>query len=265
MIRFPLLPTSLGALTALLLVVAPASAVDFGDRALLVDSLGRYGPTVLTKAQEDLAAAEMALADAIAAGDTVEQARLENEVLPVKQAALTRAENFDAEVAQIVDQLSDEQVMALNRSLQNTLGNGIVPTLDLAALERIAQEGFDDHQIQAFVMAYREEAKFLAKADRFDPDSRQYQMAMDQAASQKERFLAKVDRFGADGADGALGNAAAALAAKEARATARATSLEEAQGAARGLARAEARHAAKALGGDDGASGPRGLAKGRKK
>lgn len=247
-----------------------AEEAKFGDRVLLVETLDRHGAAALAGAQGDLADAEQSLADAIAAGDQEEVDRLTNEVIPALEAEVVRNENFAANVAAIVAGMSDEQVVALNRALQNTRSNGIVPTIGLDELQRIVDESFDDRQIHAFVMAYRENAKFLAKADRFDVDSKQYDRAVAKAQSQQDKFMGKVDRFAAASTNDAL---AKSLAAKQTRKLARASMLSSAdlaaKHAAKGFAKNEARKAAKkqavTLAKQDRASETKGLAKGKKK
>jgi hypothetical protein len=247
-----------------------AEEAKFGDRVLLVETLDRYGDTALAGAQADLTEAEQALADAILAEDQEQVDRLTNEVIPALEAEVVRDENFAANVAAIVVGMSDEQVVALNRALQNTRSNGIVPTIGLDELQRIVDESFDDRQIHAFVMAYRENAKFLAKADRFGVDSKQYDRAVAKAQSKQDKFLGKVDRFAADSTNDAL---AKSLAAKQTRKLARASALPsadlEAKHAAKGFAKNEARKTAKkqavTLAKQDRASETKGLAKGKKK
>ena len=282
MIRPAILSSTAALAAAFLFLVAPASGVDFSDRDLLVDTLDRYADTALQIAQDELADANQALADAIAAGDAEEAERLETEVIPALEDAVARNENFDAEVAEIVDEMTDAQVVAMNRALQNTRNNGIVPTIGLEELQRVVNEGFNDDQIRSFVMAYRENAKFLAKAERFDEGSKQYDRAIAKAESKKDKFLGKVDRFAGpvvatlpegDSARAALGDLTHSLAAKAARsqakASARASAGHAAKSAAKDFAQNEARRAAKKqavqLSKQDRAKGAKGLAKGKNK
>lgn len=288
------LPTAL--LAALLLTVPPAFAGDdpdtteineptdeialdalevaeeakFEDRVLLVETLDRYGSTALAHAQSDLADAEQALAEAIAAGDQEKADLLTNEVIPKLEEEVTRNVNFTENVAVIVDGLSEEQVIALNRALQNTRSNGIVPTMGLDELQRILDEEFNGHQIHAFVKAYRENAKFLAKAERFEVGSMQYERALAKAQNQQEKFLGKVDRFAEPSTTDAL---ALSLATKEARKHARHSARHSAdlsaKHAAKGYAKNEARRAAKqqavSLAKQERAKESKGLAKGKNK
>jgi len=274
MIRSTRLAASLAVAFAFVLAAAAASGVDFNDRVLLEDTLERYGPAALADAEDSLADAEQALADAIEAGDQEEADRLENEVIPELQAAVERNGDFDGEVAMIVEQMSDAQVVAMNRALQNTRSNGIIPTLGLDELDRILDEDFSGRQIHSFVKAYREDAKFLAKAETFEEGSKQYAKFQAKALSQRDKFLGKVDRFDAGDLEvQPLDEASTGLAAKEARAqaraVARASARDAARGAAKSAARDEARKAskqqAKQLAKADNAKAAKGLAKGKNK
>jgi hypothetical protein len=163
------------------------------------------------------------------------------------------AEAFEAEVRDLVEnEYTDEQVVALNRALNNTLNNGIVPLLGSEELQRIVDEDFNSKQIHEFVKAYREEAKFLAKAERFEEGSKQYTKAVEKAEKQKGKFLGKVERF-ADAepvaSDGDGLSDATKVAEKEARAQAKAAAKASASDAALGAgkkpAKAEAKQAQK--------------------
>lgn len=94
-------------------------------------------------------------------------------------------------VAAFVDNLTDEQVFALNRSLNNGAGKGLIAEYDMDLLERIVTENFDKKQINALTRAVEEEAKFMSRYEQTGNEK-----FLLQAEAQKAKFLARVDRFG---------------------------------------------------------------------
>lgn len=100
-------------------------------------------------------------------------------------------EGGDERVQTFVENLSDEQVFALNRSLNNAVKSGQNIDFDLDLLETIVDENYDKRQINALTKALEEEAKFLAKYEETgDPKF------IEKAEQKKEKFLAKIDKFG---------------------------------------------------------------------
>jgi len=103
---------------------------------------------------------------------------------------LESIEGEDARVQTFVDNLSDDQVFALNRSLNNAVNSELDIIFDLDLLERIVDEDLDKRQINALTRALEQEANFLAKFEKTgDPKFRE------KAEQEKEKFLAKIDKF----------------------------------------------------------------------
>jgi hypothetical protein len=252
------------------------------NRELLVDTLLRYEPEAIHDARNAVDDAMRDLEDAIEGGDPAEIEARENELGDAEQALDDAQGYYEAAIRERVygdpddpdaPALTDAQVAALNQSLHNTRSNGLVPAIGPDELDEIIDGMFGDRQIRAFTKAYEEEAKFLAKADRFDEDSKQHYEAIYRAEQQKSKFLAKVARFGAkvDGDAPADGDAelAAATAHHHAKAAARAAARDSARKAAKQLARAEARNdarkLARQLAKQERKSAAKGLAKGKQK
>ena len=161
-----------------------------------------------------------------------------------------------ARVATFVANLSDEQVLALNRSLNNAVQQGLVINYDMDLLEKIVTEQYGKQRINALTKALEEEAKFLALYERTGNEKFQAR-----AEAQKERFLAKVESMHREAARTTLrdevksGVAEASRSAakeqikSEARLMAKTAAAETAKGlareAAKDLAKAEAKQLAR--------------------
>ena len=122
----------------------------------------------------------------------------------------------------LVDQMSDDQVFALNRSLNNAAHNGLGPlAIDPALLQRIIDEGLDKHSIQTLTKALEMRARFDKNADRFDAkgDAEHADQMREKGAALEGKFLARLDDPGDDAADAAADAAgdAAKAAAREAK------------------------------------------------
>ena len=220
----------------------------------------------LAQTRDALLDAEQALADAIDAEAPDEVIdRLQRQVAS-RRADLDEAKSdFDEErdqTRQAVEELSDDQVVAFNRSLNDTVSRRLPVDIDSEDIQRAVDESFDRHQIQFFTKSFEEKAKFQQKADRFhdryDATGKEQfrtnaERARQQGHSQQQKFLAKVD--GAERVEhqhGDLANAAQ-LAKHVARREARDTARAVARSAARDTARHSARRAgaADARGDDD--------------
>ena len=246
------------------------------DRELLVDTLLRYEPMAVRDARNALEYARRDLAEAMEGGDPAEIEEREKDLTDAEGALETARSDYEAAIRERVygdpddpdaPSLTDAQVAALNQSLHNTRSNGLVPGIGPEELDEIIDGMFGDKQIRAFTKAYEEEAKFLAKADRFDEGSAQHDQAVYRAEAQKSKFLAKVTRFGETG-DGTA-DPAAASAHHQAKAAARAAARDSARRAAKQLARSEARDdarkLARQLAKQERKSAAQGLAKGKQK
>lgn len=110
---------------------------------------------------------------------------------PDTATAVVDAARVDAFVAN----LSEEQVFALNRSLNNAVQQRLALKYDLELLERIAVDQYSKQQINALTKALEEEAKLLARYERTGDEK-----FLQQAEARKEKFLAKADGFSRDAA-----------------------------------------------------------------
>ena len=145
-----------------------------------------------------------------------------------------------------VDSLSDEQVFALNRSLNNVVNSGLEIEYDFELLQKIVDEDYNKQQINSLTQALEQEARFLSKYEETGNDK-----FLAKAESQKEKFLAKTERFSDLGEMGMRevmkeSRQAAKLAIKEARVAAR-DATKDARKAARSVARSGVKSAAKGL------------------
>jgi hypothetical protein len=252
------------------------------DRELLVDTLLRYEPEAVHDARDAVDDAMRDLDDAMEGGDPAQIEAREKDLRDAEEALETAQGGYEDAIRERVygdpddpeaPALTDAQVAALNQSLHNTRSNGLVPAIGPEELDEIIEGMFGDRQIRAFTKAYEEEAKFLAKADRFDEDSKQHDGAIYRAEQQKSKFLAKVARFGVKNGEGAPADETAELAAAtahhHAKAAARAAARDSARKAAKQLARAEARNdarkLARQLARQERKSAAKGLAKGKQK
>ncbi len=267
---------------------------EFLDRDLLVDTLMRDDVPAVEAALEARDAAQDALDEAIA--DEAPQMvidELEEQLADAEGALIAQAEGFAEEqqaIQEQVEAMSDDQVIAMNRSLNNTLHNGLVPLIGSEDVMRILDEDFNARQINAFTKAYEAEAMFLRQSDKFEDKydatgKAQFltnaDRATTKAATEKAKFLGKVDRF-ADPVVEPLPDdpmiqplveeavvAAARDAEKEARRMARemsrAAAKESAKVLSKGAAKAQAREEAKAQAKEERGNSGRGLAKGKVK
>jgi hypothetical protein len=222
----------------LLAIALPAGATDFHDRDALVTQLDLGTQASLADAEENLAAAQADLADAQAHGGDVASAQAK---VDAAQADVAKAQTQLNGSGPIVAQLSDRQVFALSRALNDSRHNGLAPlALDLALVQRIADEDLSNGQIQQLTHAVELRARFDQHAARFDAkadatgDARFHDRAdrtRERGAALEDKFLARVD-----------GSAAASHGAKNAAAE---KAHEAADEAAREAAREHGKHAAK--------------------
>jgi len=217
-----------------------ASAADFSDRELLIETLSLDEEAPLAAAQADeaeaaeaLAAAEAALAAAQAAvpPDPAAVAAAEAEVAARQTehaASVAAVEAIEAEIAQtaeLVGELTDKQVHDLNAALQSARQTGLLPLdIDSAQLQAILDGHYGTREIHALAQAYESQARFERIALRFVERSEATERphfaeqaerfeARGDAAS--EKFLAKIERFVAQDAAQAAREAAREAAAEE--------------------------------------------------
>ena len=125
-------------------------------------------------------AAQTAIDDANAAIET-QQAKVDTATadLAALQAQAEANEQFVAD-------LSDSQVVALNRSLNNAVHSGLQLHFDLDLLQRIIDEDLDNRGIQALTHALELEARFEQHAARFEAKAE---------ATGNDKFLDKADQM----------------------------------------------------------------------
>ena len=269
---------------------------EFLDRDLLVDTLMRDDVLQVDAARDARDAAQDALDEAIeneAPPEEIEE--LKEQLVAAEEALTQEVADFDEErdtIGEQVDEMSDEQVTAMNQKLHNTLNNGLIPVIGSDDVMRILDENFNDEQISAFTKAFEAEAMFVRHAAKFEDKyeatgKAQFlvnaERAEAKAAAEKAKFLAKVDRFATpevvDPRDSdpmiddvardemlAVARDAARDAVKEARRLAKEASRDAAKESAKALAKDaakdQAREAAKQLAKAEHGNAGQGLAKG---
>jgi len=210
-------------------IALSANAADFRDRTALSTQLDQGFQVALANAQESLASADAKLdtaeanlataqdelADAQANGGDVTAAQAKVDAaqadVDAAQAKVDAAQaKVDAAQTQagtgssaLVDQMSDDQVFALNRSLNNAAHNGLGPlAIDSALLQRIIDEGLDKHGIQTLTQALELRARFEKNADRFDAkgDSEKADQMAARGEALEGKFLARLDDSASDAA-----------------------------------------------------------------
>lgn len=144
-----------------------------------------------------------------------------------KQAVVQAILDEIALTGDLVGQLSDKQVMALNSALHSAFKTGLLPfDIDSDWLQRILDEDLGTGPIHQLVHAYAQEARFERLAARFDAKSLeagddkfavQAERAREKGAAEYDKFVGKVD-------------------AASARAEAKAAAQEERRAAIRGKA-----------------------------
>lgn len=254
-----LLHTSAAVLSVLFLVVAGASYGDddSGDEESKFDSRERLERTVLLQDRQDFADAKESLETAQDLLKRAEDAGADQEIIDRLEGEVDRRQGaFDDErlalgeeterVRELIDDLSDDQVFAYNRALNNTISNKLVWHLDDDTLKRSLGADLDSHQINALTQALEQEARFDLKADHFrdladetgkDHFYAQARRAATKADSQRKKFLDKVR----DEHTVTLPEDEVTLPKGEARELSRNVARNEARQMARSMARTEAK------------------------
>ena len=150
--------------------------------------------------------------------------------------------------------LTDEQIFALNRSLNNATNNGLIVNLEPSYLEDILNGDYNKQQINALTKALEEEAKFNKLSDKFTD---KYELTgkehfLDKAdmmtakgERQKDKFLAKIDKFDRSGLETDHKDKAKKAARDSAKSAARDASKNSARKEAKRAAKNEAKKVAK--------------------
>lgn len=196
----------------------------FGSADLLIETFMADESEAIQEAEDAVATAEedvTAATDAVGEAQAAVDADTENsqeliDALEDAETTLTDAETTlgDAQatldvlneetilVTELVGQLSEEQLRAFNRSLNNSLHNKFPVDLDSDILQAAIDGDYDKRQINFLTKAYEEEAKFLSLAEKFKAkaDETGDDKFLEQAArmtakaeSSKEMFLARID------------------------------------------------------------------------
>jgi hypothetical protein len=153
-----------------------------------------------TRAEADLADAQANNGDVAGAQAKVDAAQAD---VDAAQAKVDSAQAQVGGATGLVDQMSDDQVFALNRALNNAAHNGLGPlAFDPALLQRIIDEDLGTKEIQTLTHAVELHARFDQHADRFDAkadasgDARFSDKAdamRDRGAALEGKFLARLD------------------------------------------------------------------------
>ncbi len=149
-----------------------------------------------------------------------------------------------------VDGLSDDQVLVLNRSLNNLNNNAFTASpgfefdgsefIAVDFLERVTSGDFNKQQINALTKALEEKIKFLYLAEKTGNDK-----FLEKAESQEQKFLAKVDDFGTTSVTGDAATSSAKVAAKAAKKAAKQAAKFAAKNTAKNAAKKAAKQAVK--------------------
>ncbi|MBV1928195.1 MAG: hypothetical protein KUG81_01620, partial [Gammaproteobacteria bacterium] len=162
-------------------------------------------------------------------------------------AALAVIETEFSETESFVEGLTDEQVFALNRSLNNAVSSGLLVDIDTEDLALIVDG--NKLQINAFTQAFEQEARFLLKADKFAAKAEESgddkflaigDRMTSKAEDQKAKFIAKIGRFSVSPSA-----TAGSVAKAEAKASAKAAAKDTSKGVAKATAKQAAKTAAK--------------------
>jgi formaldehyde-activating enzyme involved in methanogenesis len=177
-----------------LLFAEEIDSSQFSSKENLTETLLADDKLAVTEAQAELD-------KAIASGASQE------EIDALQLKVTTAGENLTSEQTAIneqVAQLSDEQVIALNRSLNNAVSSQLNVNIDSAQIQSILDGNYDNKQINALTKALEEEAKFTALSGKFDQKYEQTgnekflehsERMLDKADTQKEKFLGKIEKF----------------------------------------------------------------------
>lgn len=144
------------------------------------------------------------------------------------------------------DSLTEDQVIALNQSLNGWSNNSFDVTLSDELLARLLSGELNDQQVMFAIRAEFEEAKFNSLADRMEEKglTKQADRMRDRAESQKGKFGGKVDSFANDAKEGAK-QSAKSSASEAAKGAAKSSAKDAAKGAAKSAAKENAKENAK--------------------
>jgi hypothetical protein len=211
------------------------------EQALQDEIDGAADPSVIEGLEQDVADAVTALeqaqgntADAQATFDMAETDRN-------SRAAIVLAIEGEIEkTGQLVGELSDEQVFAMNRNLNSAIASGLLPLgINSEDLEEILAGDYDKVRINAFMTAFQQRAIFERHAARFEAkDDAAFQdkadAMRDRGERQFDKFRDKADEIGARSADAEARRATREAAKEESKSAIAEERRNGARGAAKG-------------------------------
>ena len=184
----------------------------FDDSQLLKETLIGWQKEEVIDAKQDVKDAYEALKNADP-NDPDEIAELKKNLTDAKNTLSDTVADFKKEKRRLtkqVNKLSDEQVFALNRSLNNAVNNGLIVDLNSDYMRALLKGNYNKQQINSLTKALEEEAKFEKLSDKFtskydytgnEKFMDKADMMTDKGERQKDKFLAKIDKFDRDDFD----------------------------------------------------------------
>lgn len=255
----------------------------FDDPERLEDTLIGWQEELVDAAGDDVVAAEKARDDAIDDGAPQDEIDALQENVDAAEKTLAEAEDNLVKEKEIlpeqIAELTEEQLFALNRSLNNATNNGLIVDLNSDYMQDLLDGNYNKQQINSLTKALEEEAKFDKLSDKFaakydltgnDKFSDKADMMSLKGDRQKDKFLGKVDKFGSDDGDEVEHHNKAmksmrGSAKNSVKDTAKSTTKDVAKTNAKGAAKANAKAAAKSNAKDAAKSNAKAVAKSRAK
>ena len=151
-----------------------------------------------------------------------------------------------AEQQTLFDALTEEQIFALNQSLNGWSNNSFDVSLSDELLARLLSGELNDQQVMFAIRAEFEEAKFNSLADRMEEKglTKQADRMRNRADAQGSKFGGKVDSFATDAKEGAK-QSAKSSASEAAKGAAKNSAKDTAKGAAKNAAKENAKENAR--------------------
>lgn len=249
----------------------------FADPELLIETLLKDEEQALEETNESISDAEAALEDAEqalseaesdtditdeelqeleqAVADAEEQLSLAREDLATIEENLSEEE--ERTTGLVEGELTDEQIVNLNRSLNNANASGLTVDLDADDLQAVIDGEYNLQQINMLTKSAEAEARFDSLADKFEMKAEEMdnekflehsgRMA-DRADTERDKFRDRIGQFDSlkdKSIQGAAKNEARRSAKAEARLAAKQSSRDVAKGLAKQAAKDAAKQAAK--------------------
>jgi len=232
-------------------------ARKFDDPQRLEDTLIGWQEEKVTQAEEDLKDAEDALANAPDDATEDELKALQEAVDDAQAEKDEAVANLDEEKEKLPEQiseLSEEQLFALNRSLNNATNNGLIVDLNSEYMQELLDGDYNKQQINSLTKALEEEAKFDKLSDKFTDKYEltgnekfldKADMMTSKGEWKKDKFLAKIDKFDRSDVEVEQQDKAKKTARNNAKSTVRDVSKNSARKEAKRAAKNEAKKIAK--------------------